>query len=108
MNKYGLTKENLVSALPFALRQDPSALVLAEAIAELLAQRPAENQRLTIYAAIDQLEAPLLNLLAQAFKVDWWDPDYSLEEKRRTLKDSWRVHWTLGTKAAVEIGRAHV
>lgn len=36
------------------------------------------------------------------FKVDWWDGDYSLEEKRRTLKDSWRVHRMLGTKAAVE------
>ena len=34
--------------------------------------------------------------------MDWWDPSYSLEEKRRTVKDSWRVHKTLGTKAAVE------
>ena len=34
--------------------------------------------------------------------MDWWDPNYTLEEKRRTLKDSWRVHKMLGTKAAVE------
>lgn len=102
MNKYGLTKENLVSTLPLALCQDPSALALAEAIAELLARRPSENQRLTIYAAIDQLEEPLLDLLAQTFKVDWWDPEYSVEEKRRTLKGSWKVHKKLGSKAAVE------
>ena len=36
--------------------------------------------------------------------MDWWDPNYTLEEKRRTLKDSWRVHKLLGTKAAVELG----
>lgn len=35
--------------------------------------------------------------------MDWWDADYTLEEKRRTLKDSWRVHRMLGTKAAVEL-----
>lgn len=35
-------------------------------------------------------------------KVDWWDSDYSLTEKRRTLQTSWQVHKTLGTKAAVE------
>ena len=34
--------------------------------------------------------------------MDWWDPSYTLEEKRRTVKGSWRVHKTMGTKAAVE------
>lgn len=102
MSNHSLTEENLLAALPVALRQDPSFLALAQAIARLLAQRTVENQRLTIYAAIDQLEEPLLDLLAQDFGVSWWDADYSLEEKRQTLKDSWRVHRTLGTKYAVE------
>ncbi len=34
--------------------------------------------------------------------MDWWDSDYSTEEKRRTLAASWQVHKTLGTRAAVE------
>ena len=102
MNKHGLTKENLVVTLPSALRTDPSVVALAEALSELLAARPAEIERLRIYPAIDTLEEPLLDILARDFKVDWWDPEYSLEEKRRTLKDSWRVHRLLGTRAAVE------
>ena len=102
MNKHGLTKENLVVTLPQALRTDPSVVALAEALSELLAARPAEIERLRIYPAIDTLEEPLLDILARDFKVDWWDPEYSLEEKRRTLKDSWRVHRLLGTRAAVE------
>lgn len=102
MNSHGLSKENLVATLPVALQKDPSAVALAEAMAELLARRPEEIDRLRIYPAIDRLDERMLDILAYDFKVDWWDPDYSLEEKRRTLKDSWRVHKILGTKAAVE------
>ena len=99
---HGLTKENLVATLPVALQKDPSVVALAGTIAELLAWRPEEIDRLRIYPAIDRLDERLLDILAHDFKVDWWDADYSLEEKRRTLKDSWRVHKILGTKAAVE------
>ena len=103
MNSHGLTRENLVATLPPALQKDPSAVALAEAMADLLAQRPEEIEQLRIYPVIDRLDARLLDILAYDFKVDWWDADYSLEEKRRTLKDSWRVHKLLGTKAAVEM-----
>ncbi len=103
MNKHALTRENLVATLPPALQKDPSAVALAEAMADLLARRPEEIKQLRIYPVIDRLDERLLDILAYDFKVDWWDADYSLEEKRRTLKDSWRVHKTLGTKAAVEM-----
>lgn len=99
---HGLTKENLLAALPAALREDSSVAALADAAAEELARRPEEIDHLRIYPAVDRLEEPLLDILAQDFKVDWWDADYSLEEKRRTLAGSWRVHKLLGTKAAVE------
>lgn len=102
MNNHGLTRENLVATIPLALQKDPSVVALAEAMAELFAARPAEIDQLRIYPAIDTLDEQLLDILAYDFKVDWWDADYSLEEKRRTLKDSWRVHKSLGTKAAVE------
>lgn len=101
MNSHGITKENLLAALPQALQRDPSVSALAEGIAEVLAERPAEIDRLRIYPAIDRLDERLLDILAQDFKVDWWDPNYSLEEKRRTLRDHWRVHKSLGTPAAV-------
>lgn len=102
MSEHGLTKKDLMATFPVALRKDPSVMALAEALSEVLAARPAETDRLRIYPAIDELDGPVLDILAYDFKVDWWDADYSLEEKRRTLKDSWRVHKTLGTKAAVE------
>lgn len=108
MNDHGLTKENLVATLPQALRADPSVVALAETLTELLAARPAEIDRLRIYPAIDTLDEPLLDILACDFKVDWWDPECSVEQKRRMLKSSWQVHKLMGTKAAVEMAASAV
>lgn len=98
----GITKENLMLIMPPALTRDSSIMALAEADAEALAARLAEIDRVRIISNIDGLDEDLLDILAYDFKVDWWDADYSVEEKRRTLKSSWMVHKKLGTKAAVE------
>ena len=98
---HGLTAENILTTFPIALQGDRSSTALANATARLLARRPEEISRLLIYPDIDRLDEKLLDILAYDFKVDWWDPNYTLEEKRQILKDSWRVHKTLGTKAAV-------
>ena len=99
---HGLTEKNLLLTLPEVLRGDESICALATAIASVLAGRADEIQQLRIYSRIDALPEDLLDILAHDFKVDWWDPNYTTEEKRRTLKDSWKVHRMLGTKAAVE------
>lgn len=99
---HGLTAENLLRVFPAALQQDESLMALAASTADLLAKRSGEIRELLIYARIDALPEGLLDILAHDFKVDWWDGDYSLKEKRKTLKESWRVHRLLGTKAAVE------
>lgn len=102
MNEHGITRENLLRSLPVSLAGDPSLSALADSISGLLAQQNGEINRLSIYPHIDTLDEALLDILAHDFKVDWWDSDYTLEEKRRTLQSSWQVHKTLGTKAAVE------
>ena len=100
--RWGPTAENMLRALPDVLKNDHGTAALASCAAAALAGRKAEIDSLILYARMDELPEPLLDLLAQDFKVDWWDGDYSLEEKRQTLRDSWHVHRTLGTKAAVE------
>ena len=64
MNNHGLIRENLVATLPAALQKDPSAVALAEAMADLLARRPDEIEQLRIYPVIDRLDARLLDILA--------------------------------------------
>ena len=103
MNKYGPTKENLLLALPHVLRQDPNMLALADSIATVLSAQWDEIDLLRIYQRIDELDEELLDILAYDFKVDWWDPNYSLDVKRQVLKDNWRVHRMLGTRAALEL-----
>lgn len=98
----GITKENLLLIVPPALTHDPAMMARAAADAEAMAARLAEIDRVRIISNIDGLDETVLDILARDFKVDWWDPEYSIEEKRRTLKGSWRVHKILGTKAAVE------
>lgn len=98
---HGLTAGNMLRVLPEVLKGDQSTLALATSTASILAGREDEIRHLLIYACIDELPEDLLDILAYDFKVDWWDPNYTLEEKRRTLKESWHVHRTLGTKAAV-------
>jgi len=97
-----ITKENLLFAFPVGLRETPHIAALGDVTAEVLAERPAEISRVSLYPRIRELPEELLDILAYDFKVDWWDPNYTLEEKRRTLADSWHVHKLLGTKAAVE------
>lgn len=99
---HGITKENLLASLPAVLTNDESMAALAAAIAEVLAARVSEIGRVSIYAMIDELPNELLDILAYDFKVDWWDANYTLEEKRKTLKDSFLVHKHLGTKFAVQ------
>ena len=101
-SKLGITKENLLLIVPPALTHDPAMMARAAADAEALTARLTEIDKVRVISNIDGLEEAVLDILARDFKVDWWDPEYSIEEKRRTLKGSWRVHKTLGTKAAVE------
>lgn len=99
---HALTAKNILTTFPIVLQRDPSAAALAEVTARILARRPEEIDRIRIYPVIGRLDGQLLDILAYDFKVDWWDPNYSLEEKRRVFKASWYVHKHMGTKAAVE------
>lgn len=94
--------DNMMEQLPRVLDEDPRMHALALAIAHALYAHMSEISLTVIYAAIDALPEALLDILAHDFKVDWWDNSYSLAEKRKTLKGSFYVHRTLGTKYAVK------
>jgi len=102
MNKHYLSAENLMAALPQVLKNDANLNALASSVANILAGRRKEIDQLFIYSRIDELSEDLLDILAHDFKVDWWDYGFTIDQKRRTLKDSWHVHRHLGTKYAVE------
>lgn len=102
MSEHRLTKENFLTALPMALREDASIAALAETAAEFLARPVGEIEQLKLYPEIDRMDEKLLDILAVDFKLDWWDADFPVEEKRRLLKGCWKVHRLQGTKAGLE------
>ncbi len=105
MNKPGgLTAENMMRLFPAALFKDKATRAMGEGTAELLTAHADELDRCGIYNRIDLLPEELLDLLAGDLKVDWYDADYTLEEKRRTIKGSFRVHRLKGMRAAVVEG----
>ena len=98
----GITVQNLLRTLPGALAGDQAMRDIANTVAQSIEALSAKADRARLYTAIDSMEEVLLDILAVDFKVDWWNADYSLEEKRKTLKNSWYVHRHLGTPSAVE------
>lgn len=99
-NSYGLTVDNMLTTLPLVLQNSSKMRTIATSIAMLLESRTEEINKIKLYAAIDSLPEPLLDILAYDFKVDWYDSNYNLESKRAILKSNFDVHRRLGTKGA--------
>ncbi len=97
MNDHGITKENLLFTFPVALRNDTDIAALGDVTAEVLAQRPAEISRISIYPRIDGLPEDLLDILAYDFKVDWYDFEYPISAKRALIKGNILAHKRQGT-----------
>ena len=97
----GITKANLMHTAPRVLVNDKNMNPLVEALAEAMEKLGGNLHLPTIYSCIDDLPEDLLDILAEDFKVDWYDYNWSIEAKRATIKDSFYVHRHLGTKGAI-------
>ncbi|KAF5055321.1 Phage tail protein [anaerobic digester metagenome] len=99
---------DFIRSLPPPLKDDPNMLALAKVIAEQLQDSAKQIKKNIIYARIDELDEPTLDILAYDLHVDWYDYTYPIEVKRATIKDSVKVHRKLGTKYAVETALGNV
>lgn len=100
MSKFSV--DLFMANLPDVILKDEHMRQLAEVAARVLYKRTQNYDKAAIYSRIDQLDEGVLDILAQDFKVDWYDYNADVAEKRRTIKDSWFVHKRMGTKSAVE------
>lgn len=103
MNEHGINEQNLLAALPLVIAEDERLNSLATAIARALIAHLDELDVALVYSRIDELPEALLDILAVDFAVDWWDGNWSLTQKRESLKASWRIHRILGTPYAVNM-----
>lgn len=94
-----VSRKAILSVFPSAIADKKK---LAEVVANELISLYNDNDLLRIYTRIDELDEALLDVLAYDFKIDWWDENLTLSEKRRTVRNHFAVHRSLGTVGAVE------
>ncbi len=97
-----ISKDKLLHTAPVVLVNDAEMNPLVKVLADKLSKLSSNTYLPTIYSRIDELPEDLLDILAQDFKVEWYDFNWGIEAKRQTIKDSFFVHRHLGTVGAVK------
>ena len=105
MNKE-LNHIDFLDLIPSSIAGDETIRAAARALNDDLNRISRETANLILFARIDKLTEPVLSHLAWQFKVEFWEDDLTLAEKRGLIKESIAWHKIKGTPAAVErIGR---
>lgn len=102
MSEYVTDGKSILGTFPNSLARDDDKRKLAESISNELARLIADTDKAATFTRINELDEPLLDILAADFKVDWYDYEGTLEEKRKTIRECIDVHRYKGTKFAVE------
>lgn len=102
MSEYVTDGKSILGTFPNSLARDDDKRKLAESISDELARLMADTDKAATFTRINELDEPLLDILAADFKVDWYDYEGTLEEKRKTIRECIDVHRYKGTKFAVE------
>lgn len=93
---------SLLSLQTAYMRRDPTTIALCAALDEQFHALGVEVKRVLIYARVDELESELLDELAWSMHVDGYNAKAGVEEKRRMIRNSLRIHRYKGTVYAIE------
>lgn len=102
MSKYVTDGKSVLDTFPPTLVRDDDKRKLAESISDSIAELMSDTDKAAIFTRIDNLDEPLLDILAADLKVEWYDYEGTIEEKRKTIRECIDVHRYKGTKYAVE------
>jgi phage tail P2-like protein len=92
----------IADGVPRVLREQLWVKALSLAVWELHKQTMEYIDGSQIYTAIDTVGEEVLDALAVNWKIDWYDTDYDIEQKRRIVKTALNIRRTMGTVAAVK------
>ncbi len=93
---------SLLDLLPPNLKEDPDIIAAAKAVDGECSLVTNEVKQCILLPRIDELEGPVLDLLAWQMHVDFYDNTLDDEIKRELIKNSNHLHRTKGTPVAVE------
>lgn len=104
----------LPDILPSSIAGDETMRLLAAAIEAEMARFTTRFPSVLLWSAIGVMTEPLLTHLAVMLHADWWDEEWTVEQKRAFLFRQVLLHRKKGTCWAVEeavslvYGKAHV
>ena len=102
MNK-SIKGVNWLDTLPNSLAMDPDVKAFAAAFSNQLNKIADEMERIIIYPAIEKQPEEILDTLAKDFKIDWYDYQADLQNKRQTVAQAIKIHRIKGTRGAVDM-----
>lgn len=93
----------LIDILPAPLKNDKTMVAISKVLQKYLDENYEYIKRLNILPNIDNLtNEELIDHLAYQFHVDFYDPSFNLQKKRKLVKSSIPHHKKKGTKWAIE------
>ena len=93
----------LLEILPPSIKQDAQLSAVAKSLESQLQRISAQAQLVLHLPRLNELGDEMLNVLAEQYHVDYFEPEnMSLETKRALIRDSLLEHQIRGTKASVE------
>lgn len=97
-----LLDAQITDGLPRIVREQPWVRALSKAMLDLHKKTMAYIDGSQIYTAIDTVSEAVLDALAVNWKIDWYDTEYDIEQKRRIVKTALNIRRTMGTVAATK------
>lgn len=98
-----LEDARIVDGLPSIVAEQDWAETISEALQGFHRKTLKYAKDSQIYTAIDTLPEDLLDILAVNWKIDWYDPTFSVERKRRIIETAIEIRRIMGTVRAVRL-----
>ena len=98
-----LRQARITDGLPRVLARQEWVIALSEALGLALGKTLDYTDESQIYTRLDTAPETVLDVLAVDWKIDWYDTELTVEQKRRIVKTALTVRRLMGTAAAVKL-----
>lgn len=102
MSRFVTEKGALLAAFPYSITCDDDKEKLADAIAEELIKTIAQSEYAAVLPRVEELPEEVLDIFAADLKIQWYEIDAPISNKRKAVKECMLIHKYKGTKYAVE------
>ena len=97
-----IENSNIIYMLPSHLKQKPEVQAIGAAL-NISAKKVLNLcKRISIFSRIDELDGEILDVLASELKTQFYNTNFSVDIKRRLIKNTLKWYMKVGTPKAVE------